>query len=606
MTCGTLIIPPLDRPSDNTDNGFQIPSERWDDLDQWSWIPVEVPQYKPPTLEDLPLGAEPPAVPDIPFANPRQPYLAGDASITPPQFDAPPVLDATPPSIYEPPQPEDFTGERPGDAPEVSDVVVPEAPIIVVPEPPIISDIILPELLDLDLPVFDGQMPDGSDIIAPHNTFNFTEEEYNSDVLDKTTSEILRMLDGGVGIPDTTWQLILQQGAEREEQSGSKLVEEATTEWASRGWSAPGGVLNMQIREAQQKVFMARNTLAREVTIKESEMELENLKYAIAQGIALDTMLIGLHNSAQDRGLKAAEIGVRISIDIMNAKISLYNAELAAYQASAMVYKTMIDAEMAKVEIYKAEIEGVTLLLEADKTKIEAYNAYIRGLSMIVELHNSQVQTVLAEVEIEKARIDAYKSRVEAYSEEVRAWGLEWDGYKAAWDGQLSKAGIYKTTVDAYASEVAGYASVAKVEEIKIDAEKSTITLDIERMKSDTARYSSEVNYQSERADATAKTYTAQMAGYSAKAQYDGNKVKVYEARLQGDIANARATSSAAIENARIVASQLEAIQKINASMEETKSNIEAQIQASTIGQFSSRTSFSSSLQTGYSYNCDS
>ena len=244
------------------------------------------------------------------------------------------------------------------------------------------------------------------------------------------------------------------------------------------------------------------------------------------------------------------------------------------------------------------------LTVEVDKARIEAYNSHIRGLTMIVELHNSQVQTVMAEVQIETARIDAYKTRVQAYAEEVRAWGLEWDGYKSAWDGQLAKADIYKTTVDSYASEVAGFASAARVEEIKIDAEARTITLDIERMKSDTARYSSEVQHQAAIVDAQAKTYSSQMDGYRAKSAYESNKVAVYEARLNGDVANARATSSAAIENARIVASQLEAIQRLNLSAYETQAKIDAQIEASRLGQFNSSTSLSSSFNTGYSYDC--
>ena len=602
MSCGTFVVPPLNRPSDEVPT-FAVPGV-WSSLDDWSWVPVEVPVYLPPTFEDLPLGAEPPPVPEIEFGSVHSPYVAGDASITPPDFGAVPILDATKPTIYEPTQPEDFTGVRPGDAPDISDVVVPDAPVIVVPDAPLVSDVVVPDPITLDLPTFDGIAPDGSDIIAPDNTFNFTEEEYSSEVLDKTTSEILRMLNGGVGIPDTTWQLILSQGAEREEQAGSKLIEEATIDWAARGWSEPGGGLSKRIREARQSVFTARNTLARDVTTKESQMELDNLKYSIAQGIALDTMLINLHNSAQDRGLRAAEIGVTISIQIMEAKISLYNAELAAYQASVVVFEALINAELAKVEVYKAEIEAAMLTVEVDKARIEAYNAHIRGLTMVVELHNSQVQTVLAQVQIETARIDAYKTRVQAYAEEVRAWGLEWDGYKSAWDGQLAKADIYKTTVDAYASEVAGFASTAKVEEIKIDAEARTITLDIERMKSDTSRYASEVQHQAAIVDAQARSYSSQMDGYRAKSAYDGNKVAVYEARLNGDVANARATSSAAIENARIVASQLEAIQRLNLSAYETQAKIDAQIEASRLGQFNSSTSLSSSFNTGYSYDC--
>jgi hypothetical protein len=514
-----------------------------------------------------------------------------------------PDLGAQKPTIYEPDKPGVLTATEPGDAPEVSDPDIPSLPDIVLPDVPSASDIEIPSAPDLSLPTWDMEMPT-ADIPVPENTFLFNETPYSSDVLAKTTSEILRMLNGGVGIPESVWQQIFEKGADIEERNNSKLIEEATTDWAARGWASPGGVLDKRIREARQVIHSARNTLARDVTIKRADAELENLKYAIAQGLAMEGMMIQLHNSVQDRAISAAQIEMEIEIQITNAHIAIFNSELQAYQTAATVFKTLIEAELAKLETFKAELQAAGMQIEIDRNRIAIYSEQVKAISLIIDLHNAQIESVKAIVEVDKIRVDAYKSQVQAYGEMVRAWATEWDGYKAVMDGQRVKGDIYESQVRAFSAETDAFKSTVDAESSRVNAESEVLRLNIARMNADVSRYSAEVQYEVGKASSTADVYKTIMTGYQAEASFVASQAKAYEAELNGYIASARASASAGIEGARISARQSDAIGRANVSAQETMARVTAQMAASEYGRYSYSVGVSASMSESNTFNC--
>jgi len=600
MGCGGAASPVVGIVGAAAGQGFTAPNAI-----EVSWTAVDVPGYNSPGIGSLTIGGDPPSVPGIPFNMPNSPFVAGGGNISPLNTGTVPTFAGGDPGFGLPPQPGAFTEIAPSGTPGIDDVTVPDPPDIEpLPDLPTVADADLPDLLPLDIPVFAQEFPDATGIVIPSNTFDFVEADYTSDVIDKTTTELMRMLDGELIIPDEVWTQIFEQGADREEVSGAKLITEATDDWAARGWAAPSGVLDKRIREARQSVQNSRNTLARDTTIKRAEHEIESIKYAIAQGVAFETMLIGLHNSIQDRALKAAELSVTIAIQLMNAQIAIYNAELQAYQTAANVFKSLLDAEIVKVEIYKAEIQAASLVIDVDKAKIEAYKAQIEGLNLLVELHNNQIAGINAQVALDKLRVDAFKSQVDVYVAQVGAWSTEWDGYKAATQAETAKAQVFSARAQAYAAEVGGYEAGVRAAAVKVEADAKTIEIDIARMSADATRFAAAVSGQAARAKSIADTYNAQMAGYSASAAFGAAQARAFEAELNASVADAKAAATAGIEGARIAASQADAQSRAIVSAAETTAKIEAQLAASQLGQFSAIASHSASSTDSFSYSC--
>lgn len=567
------------------------------------WKIIDLPSYNPPDIQSLTIGEEPPEIPHIDFGTVPGIYQPPFGTIKPPVLGKKPTLDADKPTFYEPDQPEDLDAKKPGDAPTVGDVVIPKAPEIILPDVPQLSEITIPKTPELKLPTWDEKLPT-SDLVVPENEFYFDEDPYASDVLTKTTSEILRMLNGGVGIPDSVWQQIFEKGADLEEQSAGKMIEEVTDDWVARGWSSPGGVMDKRIREARQTINHARNSLARDVTIKHAEAELDNLKYAIAQGLALETMMIGLHNSVIDRRLRAAELKVSLDVQIINAKIAIFNAELAAYQTSASVFEVLVRAEISRLELFKAEIEAVGLIVDVDKLRIDSYVAQVTGLGLAIDIHNAQLEGVKTIVEVDKIRTDAYRSEVMAYSEMVRSYVAEWDGYKAVMDGQIAKSDVFKSQVLAFSAEVDAYGAEISAEETRINAESKILDSDIERMKADTDRYSADIRYLAEKSSATAQVYSTRMDGYRAKAAYVSSQADAYKAEMMAHVAISETAITSAMEGARIAAAQADAMGKANVSAQETMARVYAQINASIYGQRSINLGASASGSAVFKYDC--
>lgn len=568
------------------------------------WALAQIPPYIPPAVSTIDLGSEPDEIPDIPINSVGGIYKAPVYTIAPPNVGTAPPFDVDDITIYEPAKPGDLSVTNPGDAPIVTAKDIPLAPDLVFPPAPDIGDVLIPPDPIITLPTFDAVAPT-VDVILPQNSFSFIEEQYSSDVLDKTTSEILRMLNGGVGIPEAVWQQIFEKGADLEERNGLKLIEEATNEWASKGWASPGGVLDRRIQEARQAIQTARNTLARDTTIKRADAELENLKYAVAQGIALEGMLIQLHNSYYDRALKAAEIDMQIKLQLVNASIAILNAELDLYRVSAEVFKTLVEAELATLEIFKAQIEAAGLQVAIDKGLVDLYIAQLQGLNTEVALHNAQIAGVQAAVDVDKARVATYATEVDAYKAKVGAWATEWQGYTAVMEGQKAKASIYESEVKAFASETEAYTSKVMAESARVDAEAKSLQTGIEYMRADAQRFSAEVQLALGEVATKADLYKTQMEGYKTKAAFGSAKVQAYTAEIDAHIRNAKNASDLNTEEARINAAQIDAMSRANLAAQETYARINAQIHASLIGQYHASASVSDGVSYSYSGSAD-
>ncbi|RLC97720.1 MAG: hypothetical protein DRI46_12495, partial [Chloroflexi bacterium] len=456
----------------------------------------------------------------------------------------------------------------------------------------------------LDIPDFEGVRPDTTiDVIQ--GDYSYTPSEYEEVLLSDLTDEIHRMLGGELVLPEAAWRQIYTRTIENSDNASAVMLDEAANEYAARGWSTPGGVLNKRIREAQQKAQDAKASTNREIFIKRADMEVDTVKFAVAQGIAVEQLYLSVWTTIEGNKIRAVELAVQTAISFLNVQVAVLNAQVAAYQADASVYKTLIEAEVAKLEQYRIEIQLEQLELEADKIRIEAYNSDLKRVATLIEHHNSQVNTVRVRIETEKLAFDAYAIKMQGYLGRVQAYSAEWDGYAAGMRGEVAKTENYKARVQAYGAEVDAYRALIQGEGVRIDAEAKIAQMDIERMNGDIKRYLGQSEAEINRIEAQVNLYDTEIKGYGADVDYFDAQVNQYSADIQGSIANAKASQDTALANAQLYAGQMESIARLNLSASETVAKIEAQITASEFGQFSAHTSKGSSVSKSYSKNCD-
>lgn len=372
-------------------------------------------------------------------------------------FGDAPELDVEKPTMVMPAAPNPIMADKPTTPSIDTTLILPAAPVISDIPSPTLHGISIPTIPELDLPVFSGISPDSSGIDLPSGTFSFTEVQYTSDVLSDVDSLVQQMLSGGVGIPDNVWDSIWQRGREQLSKEAEKSISQINNEWSSRGFSMPQGVQAAQIKEIRESVLSASAEYSRELAIKHAEHKVQNLQFAVQQGIAFETIRGAWHEQEVARALDAAKLAYQATIDIFQAGLSLHNAEIQLYNIESVIYKSLIEAEIMKLEEQRLELQAQSLIKEINQSEIELYKAKHEALTIKVQNYKAQVDAAVSTLESAKTQAVIYGHQIQAYGEEIKAGAMEYDAYKTQVEAEGIKFGAYETAVKAFGAETDAY-----------------------------------------------------------------------------------------------------------------------------------------------------
>lgn len=463
----------------------------------------------------------------------------------------------------------------PGDAPVVSEVIIPDAPIL-----PNVSDprewaIVLPVAPDINIEPFSATRPDGGSITKPSADFNWSEDPYTSETLDCVIARISDFCQGGVGIPDSVWEAIWAKENDRESRAGIKLIDEINEEWSDRGFQLPTGVQVSQTQEINQNLQHTAAGRSRDIAIREADLAIENLRFAVTQGIALESLQGSWYQATQQRLLEATRFASELVISVFNAEVSFYNAQVQMYLADVQVYRIELEAELTELEVYKSELEGQKIIGDLNMQQVQMYTARIQALNIEIEQYNAILQGVKLTTEVDAIRIDAYRAEVQAYGERINAINSEYNGYATAMQGGKIEADIYSTNVQAYGTKVQAYSAQVDASAKKANTEVAIKKLSLETYNSDIQAFLAEMqgavaelNANTESFDAEVKLYLAEIDSLKVglQAQTTNYQGALTQAQMitQTNIVNAQTNVQSAKAEADIVQKSLDSIAKVN------------------------------------------
>lgn len=156
---------------------------------------------------------------------------------------------------------------------------------------------------------------------------------------------------GGTGIPADIERQIWDRARSREEEQVEKAADDAANEWAGRGFSIPPGALVGAVNKARSDANSKISTLSRDTAIKNIEIEIENIRFAVEQGVKLR---LGAIQSAVDY-VKAWFLVPQTAIDKARA---LTETRYKFYANTAAYYNAIISAAelQLKADIHNAEM----------------------------------------------------------------------------------------------------------------------------------------------------------------------------------------------------------------------------------------------------------
>ena len=446
------------------------------------------------------MPAEPPAPPT---------YTPGVVTPAPaPTFTTPdPTLNFAPapaPPVVDDPQP----------PANPADLTIPVSPDYVLPPVPTLEELNLPSAPSITLPTFEGERPV---FVEPplNENWSWNPTPYVSDLLDRVKAKVEFMMDGGLGL-EPIEAVIFQRGRARIDLEVRRNIDTRTAEFASRGFSEPNGILAQAVDELLQGGLDAKAELNSQITIESYRELVQNVRFAVQNGIALEQVATNLHIQEQQLALRAAEFQRETSLAILNARITVFNARMAAYQTDAQVFATRIQAALAHVELYRAQLEGERIRGEINQQRVQIYAEQLRALNVMADFYRSQIQAVQAQADVERTKIERFKAMVDAYSARWRAYGEQVGAYKAQMDAENVKATVHRNLVDAFATRVQAWGTAEgnkiALERLAIDQSGQRIAVwrgQLDKMLALIQAETARIGGQAQRADALARIYTA-------------------------------------------------------------------------------------------------
>jgi len=493
---------------------------------------------------------------------------------------------------------------------------IPTAPTIEEPEMEDLTRLDLPDFVFPELPTFDAIPPDASGISVPNAFINWTEPVYASELLGELQAVLRAALAGGTGLPAPVEAALFARARERDSAETERAIQEAVAVWAARDFSMPPGMLVQQVNVVREQGRLRAAELNRDILIEAAKWEIDNLRFAVQQGMALEQLTQNLHENLVKRLFEVARFGAESQINVFNAQIALFNAQNGELQTLATIYRTRLDGALSKITAYRTAVEAQTSL---GQFETEAFKAKLSGKIAIIQAsvdkYKAMMQGAALRAQTIKDLFDAYRADVQAFSEEINAEKLKFDAYETHVKGETAKAGAQDAQARAYASTIQAIAGRADIKvkgaQLKLDAARTKIS----KFLADLDAHKAEQESSLRQAQYSTEVFKAQVEGWKAK-----TSASVADAEMQSRFADMNTRTNIAYSEMQIsefTAKMQKVVQEAQIALEAAKAvgqytaqlaagamsaaHVSASISGS--GSASSSDSRSESTSTNHNYN---
>lgn len=494
-------------------------------------------------------------------------------------------------------------------------VDIPEPPVFTMPEMEALEQISLPDFEFPELPTFDATPPDANGITVPDVFINWAEPAYESELLDELQDKVKTMMAGGTGLPAAVEDALFSRARERDSAETRRAVQEVSDTWAARGFSMPPGMLAKQVEVIREQGRLRAAELNRDIMVEAAKWEIENIRFAVQQGMALEQLTTNLHENMAKRLFEVARFQAEAQISVFNARITLFNAQNSAFETLAQVYRTKLDAAISKLTAYKTAVEGQVALGQINQQRVEVFKAKLDAVQSNVEIYKALMQGAQVRAETIKIQFDAYRADVQAFAEQIGAEKVKFDAYESQVKGETAKAGMLDAQARAYASTIQGLASKADIKvkgaQLRMDAARTKVSAylaDVDAYKAELQAGLSHVQYVTTSFQAQVDAWRAQASASVADAEMQSRfadmatRTNIAYAEMQ--MSEYQAKIQKAVQEAQIALESAKALGQYTAQLAAgamSAAHVSASISGS--GSASSSDSKSTSTSTSHNYN---
>jgi hypothetical protein len=407
--------------------------------------------------------------------------------------DAPEIVIPNAPVLDIPPPPTQ---------PFIETVVTPDSPVVLLPDVPVLEAIIIPQEPLIVLPLFTEQFPE-EELPFTATPFNFNEPDFADELLDEITEQTLSDLeDGGFGIDPRDEDQLVGRVRDREARAGRTREAQVLRNFGSRGHSLPAGALDDALRQSQFDTQATISAAEREIYIVRADLFRKTREFQLANGLSIVQFLGNLFVSRQERSLKAAVFVSEFSVTVFDALVRRFNIQVTAFQVAAQAHNILVQAELAKIEIFKEQINAQRLVGDINEQLVDIFTAQVNAARAIVDIFEAEVRAAATRAEIERIKIQAFGEQVNAFNSQVNAERSRIEVFVAQLRGEQTKLQVFQTEVQVYGTEIQAAEVRTRIDNINVNADiergrlnlqsylgtieqfKSNLTREVERVRS--------------------------------------------------------------------------------------------------------------------------
>lgn len=457
------------------------------------------------------------------------------------------------------------------DRPQIdTDIQLPEPPTLELPEMDDLKEIEIPTFEFPELPDFDGVPPSISGVTVPNVFIEWKEPEYQSEILDELTDYIKKgITEGGTGLPAPIEEALFNRARSRESKETSRAVQEAVNDWSTRNFSMPPGMLVKQVATIREQGQLRASELNRDILVEASRMEIEQLRFLVQQGMALEQLTVNIFNNVANRLFEVARYNAESQMNVFNAQISLFNAQNESFKVLSDVYRIKLDGAIAKLTAYKAAIDAQVAVGQINEQYVQVYRAKMDAVLSNVEIYKAMVQGASVRADVIKNRFDAYRADVQAYSEQINAEKVKVEAYEAQIRGESTKASMFDTQARAYASTVQAVQAKADVKGKQIQLKMEAARVWIGKYQADLEAYKAELQANLSEVQQNTAAFGAEVEAWRATAG-----MEVSQAEMQSRYADMNTRTNIAYAEMQLKEYETKmqkAIQEANIALESAK-----------------------------------
>lgn len=212
-----------------------------------------------------------------------------------------------------------------------------------------------------------------------------------SDAFDKATNWLVNTITlGGTGINPAVEAQIWQRGRDRIVADSLSTQAQIMDDFASRGFSLPAGAMAARIDAARFDQAAKLQEQSRDVAIKQAEIEIENLRFAVEQAV-----------KSRMQAMQAAVEYIRslMSGPEIASKLALLNAEAKArmMSATADMYRARLSRDEIAMKIPLTEAElGVRSGIAGMEGFYHGMDSRVRAAAAAADVYGRAAQAALA------------------------------------------------------------------------------------------------------------------------------------------------------------------------------------------------------------------